>query len=304
MIYKGRNKCRGLIAELQSTHQLEAVNAMYPGLSNDLLIKRRLVRGEQTRVEGLLKSQAQIQGVLKEAEGSSMTFLLSFLQKELQRLQEQRRAHALYMLAEKERFKREAAEAGQRQTEEQRRREHNEAYRCVMRASDDTATLYLENILLEEVDRIADVKAREKVQQTARNIDIAAKEFKMQEQESDDLLKTEENEENIVSDLVNHYLFPEVYKQIARRNMKLKQQRHLLAAHNAIYEHIDKIPPHDLSIGSAEKISQIVLKELIADVVSSDTLMSPISSDVNLAQNEAMSAIRKAIRKAIPSKKG
>jgi len=57
--------------------------------------------------------------------------MLDFLNKELVRLEDERRVHAFTMLAERQRRMREAEESGHRQEEERRRREHDEIFRQV-----------------------------------------------------------------------------------------------------------------------------------------------------------------------------
>jgi len=69
--------------------------------------------------------------VLGSLEGESLGDMLDFLNKELLRLEEERRIQAFTLLAERDRRMREAEEAGQRQVEERRRREHDEIFRQV-----------------------------------------------------------------------------------------------------------------------------------------------------------------------------
>lgn len=63
--------------------------------------------------------------------GAELYHLLDTLSKELIRLQEERRIHALVLLAERDRRLREAEESGRRQEEERRRREEDEIFRQV-----------------------------------------------------------------------------------------------------------------------------------------------------------------------------
>jgi len=69
--------------------------------------------------------------MLGSLEGESLGDMLDFLCKELVRLEEERRIHALSLLAERHRRIREAEESGQRQEEERRRREHDEIFKQV-----------------------------------------------------------------------------------------------------------------------------------------------------------------------------
>lgn len=72
-----------------------------------------------------------LHAALNRLQGAVIGSLLDFLNKELRRLLDERRAHAMCLLAERERYNREAAEAGRRQGELQRRREHDEMFKQV-----------------------------------------------------------------------------------------------------------------------------------------------------------------------------
>lgn len=80
----------------------------------------------------ILKQVNRIQEGLKRIQGSVLGTLLDFLSKELRRLLDERKAHALCLLQERERQKREAAEAGRRQIELRRRKEHDEMFKQVL----------------------------------------------------------------------------------------------------------------------------------------------------------------------------
>ncbi|NXS06971.1 CFA91 protein, partial [Neodrepanis coruscans] len=104
--------------------------------------------------------------------------ILDFLSKELLRLQEERKIHALVMLAERRRRMREAEESGRRQEEERRRREEDEIFRQaregVVKVQQKTIDTYLEDIILSSMERTAEKQAREEVQRRAVEInDIA-----------------------------------------------------------------------------------------------------------------------------------
>lgn len=57
--------------------------------------------------------------------------MLDFLAKEQERLQDEQRVHAFAMLAERERWRREAAESGRRQRENIFRQRQDEAFKQV-----------------------------------------------------------------------------------------------------------------------------------------------------------------------------
>lgn len=68
---------------------------------------------------------------LKKIQGSVLGTMLDFLSKELRRLLDERKAHAMCLLYEREREAREAVEAHRRQLELRRRREHDEMFKQV-----------------------------------------------------------------------------------------------------------------------------------------------------------------------------
>ncbi|NXF02389.1 CFA91 protein, partial [Smithornis capensis] len=102
--------------------------------------------------------------------------ILDFLSKELMRLQEERKIHALVMLAERQRRMQEAEEGGRRQEEERRRRQEDEIFRQAREGDLQQRTIdtYLEDIILSSMERTAEEQAREEVQRRAVEInDIA-----------------------------------------------------------------------------------------------------------------------------------
>jgi len=72
-----------------------------------------------------------IDEALSSVEGETLSDMLDFMNKELVRLEEERRIQALSMLAERQRRIREAEESGHRQEEERRIREHDEIFKQV-----------------------------------------------------------------------------------------------------------------------------------------------------------------------------
>jgi len=70
--------------------------------------------------------------LLSLLEGETLSDMLDFLNKELVRLGEERRIQAMTLLAERSRRIQEAEEAGQRQAEERRQREHDEIFKQVV----------------------------------------------------------------------------------------------------------------------------------------------------------------------------
>lgn len=116
---------------------------------------------------------------LDALQSSIVGSLLDFLNKELRRLLEERRAHAICIYLERERYDREASEAGRRQIEVRRRREHDEMFKQICKIQQETVDLYLENIIKEGMEFTSDEEARNYVKDLAKKIDEEA--YKMKE---------------------------------------------------------------------------------------------------------------------------
>lgn len=138
---------------------------------------------------------------------AELEHLFDALSKGLIHLQEERRIHAFTLLAERDRRMREAEESGRRQEEERILREGDEIFRQVGSAAvsqfagkrsssgvneevcvfvlfffskqvvqihQETVDLYLEDVILETVERTADEQAREEVRKKVKEVnDIA-----------------------------------------------------------------------------------------------------------------------------------
>ena len=102
---------------------------------------------------------------------------LDFLNKELIRLQEERRISAFVMLAERQRRIREAEESGERQREERMRRIEDEIFKQMMKVHQGSVDTYLEDVIMESVDSTADQQAREEIRRQADSINKIAHEF-------------------------------------------------------------------------------------------------------------------------------
>ncbi|XP_066563672.1 cilia- and flagella-associated protein 91-like [Amia ocellicauda] len=84
--------------------------------------------------------------------------MLSYISKELVRLQEERRIHAFAILSERDWRIREAEESGQRQVKEWCQREEDEIFKQVVQVHEETVVSYLEDIL-GTVEKTADEQA-------------------------------------------------------------------------------------------------------------------------------------------------
>lgn len=102
---------------------------------------------------------------------------IDFLNKELIRLQEERRIAAFVMLADRQRRMREAEESGLRQREERLRRTEDEIFKQMMRVHQGSVDTYLEDVILESLEQTADQQAREEIYKQANAINEEAHKF-------------------------------------------------------------------------------------------------------------------------------
>lgn len=91
------------------------------------------------------------------------------------RLQDVRRVQAFAMLAERERNKRESEEAGRRQLERHCRREMDEMFKQIMKVNQDSVETYLEDIIKENIDYVAEEDAKQYILDIADKMDLASK---------------------------------------------------------------------------------------------------------------------------------
>ncbi|XP_014665017.1 PREDICTED: protein MAATS1-like isoform X2 [Priapulus caudatus] len=221
MMYEGKGRRAELIDELRSTHALQTAEQQVKKLD------RQATMALQRHIKLLENKEYRIDEVLSEMEGGAIAGMLDFLSKELIRLQEERRIHALAMLAERERRMREAEESGRRQVEERRRREEDEIFKQLIKVHQDTVDTYLEDVILQTVENTADQQARSDIQKMAHHINDVA--YDVEERMS--LLERED----LVAELVHSFLLPEVQKQMSREKVKAQQRQYLVGAHNALY---------------------------------------------------------------------
>ncbi|XP_048827755.1 cilia- and flagella-associated protein 91 isoform X2 [Brienomyrus brachyistius] len=221
MMFEGKMKHLELIQELRSTHALQREEQDLKQADKEATLTMQSLREmHQHKVwmaEGLQAGMAA--GVLAD--------MLDFLSKELVRVQEERRIHALALLAERNRRRREAEESGRRQEEERRRREEDEIFRQVVQVHQETVDLYLEDVILGSIEKTADEQAREEIRKMAEEVNDIA--YSMEE------VRTSLQSQEMVAELVYSFLIPEVQKITMRQRVRENQRRYLQAAHHLIH---------------------------------------------------------------------
>uniref|UniRef100_A0A3B3S7T8 Cilia- and flagella-associated protein 91 n=1 Tax=Paramormyrops kingsleyae TaxID=1676925 RepID=A0A3B3S7T8_9TELE len=225
MMFEGKMKHLELIQELRSTHALQREEQELKQADKEATLTMQSLREmHQHKVwmaEGLQAGMAA--GVLAD--------MLDFLSKEVVRVQEERRIHALALLAERDRRRREAEESGRRQEEERRRREEDEIFRQVVQVHQETVDLYLEDIILGSIEKTADEQAREEIRKMAEEVNDIA--YSMEK------VRTSLQPQEMVAEMVYSFLIPEVQKITLRQRVRENQRRHLQAAHQLIHGEAD-----------------------------------------------------------------
>ncbi|RLV90953.1 hypothetical protein DV515_00014290, partial [Chloebia gouldiae] len=233
MIFEGKERHLDLIQELRTTHALQE--------DGQLLLKaqKQMTLSLQRQHDSQMQQPSALERDLATVEGRALANMLDFLSKELVRLQEEQKIHALLMLTERQRQMREAEESGRRQLEESRRQEEDELFRqaregdcwdCgqfVVDVQDRTINTYLEDVILSSMERTAEEQAREEIQKRAVEINDIAYEMESR--------RTRLQSEEIVAELVYNFLIPEAEKNFMRERVRQSQRKHIYAAHRIIH---------------------------------------------------------------------
>lgn len=233
MLKRGMEKFRDVIEEAKETHSIAAVRKLFPKEFSQQIDNQDQILDEYKRVEEALKNDEKLQEELKKVESRDAGNLLNFLEKELHRLEGEKRAHALCLLAERERYSRQAASMGKSEFEEQFR--------------NDAITLYLENILMDGVNR-AD-NSRDYVRKIAKKIDKKASKSVTFDEEveqfsdesntedvSEESLKADEiPDQKVVMELLKDNMMPQIINRIKSEHFLVQQRKYLVAAHNDLF---------------------------------------------------------------------
>lgn len=136
---------------------LEDINQKaIPDIANKMKIERRSEDMEQ---------------MLHLYEGTTIGWIMQFLSEEMERLKEQRKLHFFSILAQKERWRREAAEAGLRQKENDMRLLYEDIFQQSNAVHNEITDEYIQTILTKDMGHIAACDATESVVVIAKQID-------------------------------------------------------------------------------------------------------------------------------------
>ncbi|XP_045540799.1 cilia- and flagella-associated protein 91-like [Papilio machaon] len=225
LMFEGRTRAAELTEELKTTHGLQKED------------KARIAREEaRARDHIALRTETEqkedaVTALVDELCGGAVAAALDFLEKELRRLKEERKHHAFILIALREKTMREAAEAGRRQKEEHRRREHDEMFKRVLGVTQETVDAYLKEIVQEGVELASEEDAVKMALGKADKIDEAMR-------NNGSMSTAEQNE--LVAELVQQFLLPEAHKAASRHRISAAQESKVEAARKTIFELFDE----------------------------------------------------------------
>lgn len=261
MLQKGVKKFQAAIDEAKETHSISAIRKLFPKEFSQQIDNQAQIMSEYKRIEEVLKNDAKLQEELKKVESRDAGNLLNFLEKELHRLQGEKRAHALYLLTERKRYGREATALT----------ENNEIEN---QFQNDAITLYLENILIEGINRASDLESsREYIRRMTHKIDRKASKIvtfneNISEESNTENVSDEPTNEipdhKVVVELLKDQIFPNLFDRVKNEQMKIKQKRFLLDAHHELFKEEFLLLQRD----EEKKICSDILDEIIENSVS------------------------------------
>jgi len=229
-MFEGKTLRRNLVNELRTTHALQKAEQ---GLKAN---EKQAVADAQNKARETAHLHSARESAVQEVAATHAGQTLDFLSKELIRLQEERRIHAFSMLAERQRRIREAEETGRREREEKRRQQTDEIFRQIVGVHQDSVDSYLEDILIDSRETVAEETARTEIRAKAAAIDKTARD--LMESGAD---KTADVAMSISADLVSTFLLPEAEKLAKRSVIKNKQRRFQVAAHKELIQGMAKV---------------------------------------------------------------
>ncbi|KAM7248233.1 hypothetical protein CapIbe_000272 [Capra ibex] len=225
MMFEGKEKRLELIQELRTSHALQEDDRLVKKAEKQVTLALQRQRNLHEHKVSLVENH------LAGLEGRVLADMFDFLSKELVRLQEERRVHALAMLAERQRRMREAEESGRRQVEQRRLQEEDQIFKEVIKVHQSTVTSYLEDIILNTEENTAEEQARAEIEKMAEEINDIAYEMESR--------RTQLQSEEIVAELVYSFLIPQVQKDFVKEKVRNSQRKHILAAHQIIHRHTE-----------------------------------------------------------------
>ncbi|XP_015036434.2 uncharacterized protein [Drosophila pseudoobscura] len=238
------------------------------------------------------RSSQELEKLLHTYEGTHIGWVMEFLTEEAGRLKELRRLHLLAILVQKERWRREAGEAGLRQKENEMRKLYEELFQKCNVANREVSDKYLNTILTTDMSHIAENDAAETVTDLAKVIDADIERWL----ESFKLIQTP----------LTYAPLRVMLRDMVSPDMSAALDRHekaLIA--NYIVEDVifgrvwEELEPFD--------ISTTLTSDFIDRLIDNDLYLFSTDSESDTPQKtssyEAKAIIRKLIRQAVPGQR-
>jgi hypothetical protein len=237
MLQKGMKKIQDIIQETRETHSIASVRNIFPQEFCQKIDCQKEIATEYMQLEKILRNDSKLQKELNEIESKDVRYLLNYFEKELNRLNTEKQAHALYLLAERERYRREAESFGNMS--------------CEKDFKEDSMTVYLENILLEGINRAFDENSRSVIREMARNIDKRAEKkvtfdkndgtFLNQAIIRNEQFKTSEDAKNkthreTITTLLKSSIVSQIMQDMKNNELISLQKEYLIKAHHVLYK--------------------------------------------------------------------
>merc|ERR1712048_242629 len=230
---EGAERRADLLAELRAVKALEVHE------EKALLERKKAIELQQKADISRKQKDKVVESIIAEFVGNTIADKLDFVSKELIRLQEERRFHALSLLAERRRRMREAAESGLRQAEERRRREEDEIFKQVLKVHQDTVDQFLADVVGHASETVAKDQARSQICELADRVgkaaDLADQAIRAAEQEGN-ITKAQQLTKEICAELVHDFLIPEAARMSQREEEENRQELAKFASKKVVDE--------------------------------------------------------------------
>uniref|UniRef100_A0A182WHA8 Cilia- and flagella-associated protein 91 n=1 Tax=Anopheles minimus TaxID=112268 RepID=A0A182WHA8_9DIPT len=278
-----------LMDDLIASHRLPVVEEFFPLDGQHPAGTERTGGSVRERYLQILKNEQLLDEFIECSSHAQMSSLMSTLERELTRLQNERNTQAFYLLAERERQLRESSDNENPPPNADRKQQ----------LSSDEMALYLENALLEQADDVDEM--REKIHHMARKFDEEAD----RRSDGSSLMMTGEdnaagNREalgSIVGSLADEMLLPDLFRRAARENIKFKQRTVLANVHELIYnrkddEEADEKEDNEKKVepaqGEVDRLPEErrVVNGLLDGIIDRAVLQPPVGVDSAYSENE------------------
>ncbi|XP_039279504.1 cilia- and flagella-associated protein 91 [Nilaparvata lugens] len=263
-VFQDRKRLQPLIEELKKTRSLYKEE-------NELLSQKRYEALALMRKQFVFNRLAGSRDRTANSLNGEVTgALLDFLAKELQRLEAEKQVHAFAMLADRERWQREAIEAGRRQRHNFNRQQHDQMFKEVMNIRNESVDIFLEDMLAKSISWLADSEARHYVRNVAQKVDLAAQQAHVRK----DAIEQEE----MVTDLIHNYIMPDVKKAVTRHKLHENQKKYLEIA--------DRFIQQELSLKSSSLLTESPLESTLDEskITDESTDLNREDGDSNISE--------------------